>query len=444
MFLDPININDVPTTIDITESELVVGCDDSFKYTLEFLLRNRASNEFRCHINNRTDLPIRNEDYNKIKNDTLMVILTKEKDIHPVGYTRVGKFNSFFSDKADLFLDAPRRVSVVFLYSSTNIIDLKTFHHIQSAIPVMLPWYFEETELSDYELRFLKTLSSKNGASEYKQFIEETLLSKECRINSIKKMFKGFHDKEIMQRKSILASEIDQLNIRFRSAQRSLEDCLKKIMETEALYNQLQLAPTHEATDIENYMINNMDCIKVRKDDYGYQITIDSYYDNYDEEMLRAALKSENSCLSQGLTKYPNIKRVIEEIFLNHKAKLKARSFFELNTYRLGVNDEMPSMSNGDRIVNPHHRYYRCLGGFAPQIDEAIRTGDYITALELARAATGNINFMDRAVISRFIPDLVSNIKTIRCVETPDGSSLTIEDFYNMIEKGETDEQKTV
>ena len=440
MFPDAINIEDIPITLDVTESPSAIGVDGSFKYTLEMLLRDRMINNFKCEICNGSDAPLLDETCGEISEDTLLIILTTTTSVFPQGYTKVQKFSTFFAGKADLFTNVTKRVSVVYLYVPQGVVDLKIYHRIQSAIPIMLPWYFEnESKLSDYELCFLKTLTSKNGASEYKRLLTENLLSKESQIEGIKKMFGGFYGKGIAQKKEALRLELENLNVRFLSAQKVLEDYLKRISEAEAVYNQLQLAQICEATDIEDYMIKNIDCIRAKKVGYDYEITIDSYYDNYDEDMLRTALGREASALNEVLRGHPDIRIVIEEIFLNHAAKIKARSYFKFSTHELKVLDDI-YRGDGDRIINPHHKFYRCLGGFTPQINDAIRSGDYITALELARAATGNINFMDGAVISKFVLDLVNRAKITKCVEMPDGSSITIKDFYDIVKEGEKDE----
>lgn len=442
MFPDAINIEDIPLTLDVTESPNVIGVigDDSFKYTLEMLLRDRIINNFKCEIYDRSDAPLLDKTCGEIREDTLLIILTTTTSVSPQGYTKVRKFSTFFAGKADLFANVTKRVSVVYLYVPQGVVDLKIYHHIQSAIPIMLPWYFEnESKLSDYELCFLKTLTSKNGASEYKRLLTENLLSKESQIEGIKKMFGGFYGKEIAQKKEELRLDLERLNVNFLSAQKVLEDYLKKISEAEAIYNQLQLAQIREATDIEDYMIKNIDCIRAKKVGCDYEISIDSYYDNYDEDMLRAALGCEGSALNEALRGCPGMRIVIEEIFLNHAAKIKARSYFKFSTHELKVLDDI-YRGDGDRIINPHHKFYRCLGGFTPQINDAIRSGDYITALELARAATGNINFMDGAVISKFVLDLVNRAKITKCVEMPDGSSITIKDFYDIVKEGEKDE----
>lgn len=52
MFPDAINIEDIPLTLDVTESPNVIGAigDDSFKYTLEMLLRDRIASQRRKYI----------------------------------------------------------------------------------------------------------------------------------------------------------------------------------------------------------------------------------------------------------------------------------------------------------------------------------------------------------------------------------------------------------
>lgn len=438
MFLDSISIEDVPITLDYYENPALEDkVDASFIYTLEVLLKERTP-EFNCEIWREryiTALDIS-------KRNSLFVIFADNGGISiPSSYREIPKFKKFFESKmnAELYIDQAKKTALVFLHMNNGHI-LPFFHFVQSAIPIMLPWYFEgENHITDEELRFLKTLTRKDGATEYTKYIKNKLLDKEARIESIKRIFKDFFNSFIKTERVSLERKIKALHEDLCTYQSKISSVLKELSESEMRYTQLQLAPKEEATDIQEYMINNLDCIKANKLGCEYEIVIDSYFDNYDEDMLKAALQSRNSALSLALEPYPTVIKVIKEIFLNHKARLKARSCFIFSTYEMRVSDSIKFTDGGDRILNPHHLHFGCLGGFTPQITEAIRAKDYITAIELARVATGNINFMDGAVIPKFVETLANN-ETAKCVEMQNGSSVTIKDFYDIIREGEKDE----
>lgn len=99
MFPDAINIEDIPLTLDVTESPNVIGIDKSFEYTLEMLLRDRTINNFKCEICNGSDAPLLDETCGEIKEDTLLIILTTTTSVFPQGYTNVRNLAHFLQEK---------------------------------------------------------------------------------------------------------------------------------------------------------------------------------------------------------------------------------------------------------------------------------------------------------------------------------------------------------
>lgn len=129
----------------------------------------------------------------------------------------------------------------------------------------------------------------------------------------------------------------------------------------------------------------------------------------------------------------PEIKSLLDDIFVTHMIKLHFVSGVQLNM-ETGDIRYLDPYSTPDTVVdglsNPHHKHFNCFGDNVSQLRQAVRNKDYVSAILQAESAIAGINIADATVFRRFVEDDLTYSTAIPCLEVAaTGERMTIEEY---------------
>ena len=129
----------------------------------------------------------------------------------------------------------------------------------------------------------------------------------------------------------------------------------------------------------------------------------------------------------------PEIKSLLDDIFVTHKIKMHFVSGVQLNM-ETGDIRYLDPYSTPDTVVdglsNPHHKHFNCFGDNVSQLRQAVRNKDYVSAILQAESAIAGINIADATVFRRFIENDLTYSTAIPCLEVAaTGERITIEEY---------------
>lgn len=212
---------------------------------------------------------------------------------------------------------------------------------------------------------------------------------------------------------------------------RTYDQALKKINEYEIIINKYK-----EGT---NEIVEELESISKAKGVYD----VDTYSSNILKIVLRVPLdyfdSDEAECAIRNVED-DNVRRFIEEVFIEQKYKLYIRTDMyyaytnEANFQDFTAIDESTCFSI-NAMFNPHFQFYHCLGDYRPTLIKAMREQDLTLFTNIGIAAARSMNFKDGAVCSRwfswlsnaFASDYYLNMK---CLEK-DGHLYTLGQWLN-------------
>ena len=129
----------------------------------------------------------------------------------------------------------------------------------------------------------------------------------------------------------------------------------------------------------------------------------------------------------------PALRSLLDDIFVTHMIKMHFVSGVKLDM-ETGNIQYLDPYSTPDTVVdglaNPHHKHFNCFGDNAPQLRQAIRNKDYVSAILQAESAIAGINIADATVFRRFIEDDLTYNTAVPCLEVAaTGERMTIEEY---------------
>ena len=129
----------------------------------------------------------------------------------------------------------------------------------------------------------------------------------------------------------------------------------------------------------------------------------------------------------------PALRSLLDDIFVTHMIKMHFVSGVQLNMETGDIRYLDPYATPDtviDGLSNPHHRHYNCFGDNVPQLRQAVRNKDYVSAILQAESAIAGINIADATVFRKFVEDDLAYSITIPCLEVAaTGERITIEEY---------------
>lgn len=363
----------------------------------------------------------------------------------------LGEFSSKLG-KMLFYINREAKSSVVFVEK----LDFRIWHFLQSLTSRLLPWFFEDKPLNDKERELLKSLT-KPEADDYLRLIEEFAKEYDFRNKRLERLLTGFEKKSKEYRLSDVEAalqniEVDiQENINYyRSLLKSRE---QKIIEQQGLMAQIK-SVNQESEVLDYFKTNkNIDLVDVYQDSISFVVSC--YLENFDCDMYERYSsnfesymydKYEYTVTNPAFDSFEVKKRFLDAIFSDEPLlRVKICAY-----YNVGL-EGWVSTERGfyfptkydDHIPNPHLQQHACLGNQKPLIEEALRGGDMVGAIEQCICSARSINIGEGVTVKYLLQQLFS-AEANKFIELPDGSSCTPSEALSWLENLENENSTEV
>ena len=354
------------------------------------------------------------------------------EDYYPA--KRIPKVTDYFKKNFRVlcYIDSDKKQCYVF----TSMLDMRLYHHLQIAILIFLPWYFDkEKGLLPLERELLESLRAKKS-EKYLEVLAEMARSYDFRSEYTKKSLVGMETR--IERKKItrLKQEIDQHEINIESYRQEIANALKKIDEKNVIVMGLECKigqkEENGESEIMEYFMANKRLYLQNSTDSSFEFTAKDYIMCWNEDIAESIINNfrsvayNNGDEIRGPFTRDEMKELLEEIFIKRTFKIRTCGtyVFRLNDmYVSAPRDYCYGFEFSDCMPNPHLQRYSCLGSHEQAINEHLRVNDYIGAIEQCVASCRSLNFADVAVMDEFFR-IWYGLKhgNRKCIELPDGT----------------------
>ena len=335
------------------------------------------------------------------------------------------------------FVNTEIKSAIVFV----DALDLRKLHLLLCSIPAILPWYFsKEVGITETELELLKSLRERTSGN-YLRILTELSQKYDFRTLRIKTLLDGFETVYERNELSRVNSEIEDiyrylgdLDSQYSSYLRQVRDLQIKAMGLDAKINSAQ---ENGESEIMEYFLCNKSVILEEVSDDMMKFVSSTYLEFFDEDMAQRMIDNPNSVIykpnGRACNNYilaEDMKKLMTAIFIDQTLKIKFCSAyqFRLTGNVAGLSGYQYPAELNDRMPNTHIDRYSCLGTYERHINQALREGNYIGAIEQCIASGKSLNFSDSTVMAAFIKrfyGLEGDYSHRKFIELPDGTGAT-------------------
>lgn len=322
-----------------------------------------------------------------------------------------------------------------------NRMTIATMHALASIINVLVPWCFSGKPYSDSEKELMVCLGYKKDSKDEFVGLIEKLTAEVIDLQSeAKKMYlEGFERANLEARKKSVEQNLEHT----RREIKNYINTLNSLYERMELQNAELTGLVNGVSGVENvlmdYFLSNKSLYVERRDGSRIYYYVARELFDFDIDLFKTSMKNSNGMIYSAW-RY-NDGRITKDEYLD-----LLRAIFEKGTVRVkfvskwyvgfgcGIqpcdNAEFPAQFN-DYLPNPHLQYHGCTGGFSSHLSEAAAKHDYVMAVDITSAETGNLNLNDSVVFPKFLRDVLQ-CRT-KAFVLPDGSNVTLEEAVTFV-----------
>ena len=330
---------------------------------------------------------------------------------------------------ARFYIDEANRCTLVFVAN----LNMRSYHLLQAIIPRLLPWYFTEKKLTEFDTKLLSSLT-KRYATDYEAIIASVMDGIDIREYAIKNIVGRFEVKARTQQLENAKNEASRIRSQIREnmeTYRSLIDLLDRA-EINIAGLKAITASGEGGSELIDFFLHNKSIFPIRAEGVMLEVIIKTYIDTFDPEMYATMAKNAHSHLYHGYTvgksEFTNVsdrKLLLDAIFGEASTlKIKGCAYYQLDMRGSAESQRGYNFPDGynDRLPNPHLHHHNCLGNHRQFMNEALQKGDMVTALSQCMSSARSINIGESVTMERFLRDIFATDEKI--IEMPDGSSM--------------------
>ena len=361
-------------------------------------------------------------------------------------WIRLQSVTEFFKKSFDVscFINHDRKITALFI----NHLSPQRLHYLQCAIPVYFPWYFDANEkLSTDEMNLLKSLCGEDSKV-YERCITKIAEQFDFRTARIKSLLSNFEKNHDVERREEIRRNIDACICQIDSLNRQIEGYIrtKSQYEMQLLGLETRISSMTEGSEIMDYFIHNKNLVLENVEDGTIEFSVKTYIEYYEDDCAERIINNKNSYIYRSIGvgddafTPDDIEMLMRALFLDGKIRLRVCAAFRFNidgcvTALSGYNF---ARECSDYMPNPHIDTYRCLGSYQTVINERLKHGDYIGAIEQCVASCKSLNFGDTVVASKFAEVLFGMYcNEARIIEFSDGSPATLKETLEKLKNQE-------
>jgi len=442
------------------------GLDTTSEYTLKALLHKRAGGRYvetyclSLRVHGTDDANISRSILNNISFDRALTVIyvdgdkdeynrainATESDVSCLGFIHNEAAERFMAQNnldTRIYINEKRKTSLIIGHP----LSAKSYHALQSLIPVLLPWYFKDNPVTDDEKALLTCLLS-DTSDAYKDWMCKFIKSLDLRTSMIRNKLDGYTSRLIEERTRSIMSSIEDYDKRIREHEQLINTLMAN---KDKLNDELTGFLLRENPDKDDTLIDFLIASKsiFLQDVFGSDIYIEvaTTLDNFDADMYEKFRENPRSPFNLDKNFYScnseDGKRLLDAIFIKQSLKINVRASFILNfiNARGNVNRDYTDFSK-NCINNPHLTEYRCLGNNNALLFNALRKRDYMIALSTCISIAGNLNVSEVPNVEHFMRYIFEYAYRdgTNCIKLPDGTDVSVSEAIEYIKKGEANE----
>lgn len=361
-------------------------------------------------------------------------------------FSELKDLSAFVAKQANMrfYINEEDRSVVVFV----DNLNLRLYHYVQSLISRLLPWYFKDKPLEDQERKLVKSLIQRT-ATGYERLIEEFANKYDFRRKKIEKLLGGFETAAKRQHLRIVDNELNNIENSIDRNVNQYRDYIRqreaKMIEKAGLMAQINSGC--KESEILDYFMCNKHLDPVRVNATQLEFIVKCYLENFDVEMYERISSNFDGYMYYDYDVTNDVfadvkvrKKFMDAIFSDEpilKIKTCAHYLIDLTGYVEAPSGYQYPVEYNDMLPNTHIHRHSCLGNQRPLIEEALRNGDNIGAIEQCVCSAKSINVGESATFPYMLKALFSS-GAKKIIELPDGTSCSPTEALRWLEAQET------
>ena len=329
---------------------------------------------------------------------------------------------------ARFYINENRHMTIILV----SHLDLRKYHYLQSILPRYMPWVFADNPVDDEERSLLHALTEKYAPT-FERMLDVFTHKIDFRAMAVQTVLGGFEKRAKQGRVNSLHDTLERINSMIAD---NVNSYTRLITDLESTSLQLagleaQMREDKQESELIEYFTCNRQLTPL--DTYGtsFSFIVNTYLESFDPDMYQVMAGKPTSHLFRGYDVGGDFadeairKKFLDAIFSDEPLlRIKVCAFYQINTVgsvESSSNYRYPSECM-DRIPNPHLQYHNCLGNHRRYIQECLREGNLIGAVEQCVSSAKSINIGEGVTVTRFLGALFRSNN--RIIELPNGESV--------------------
>lgn len=344
----------------------------------------------------------------------------------------VNRYLSQFT-KTKVYVNTELKRVVAFIERRASHIWAQAF---TSALPRIMTWYFPSALTAEEQSFFRciavgnKEVSEAEAANTFVAFVNDAAKKADLRSIVLHKLLDGYAD--VVRERQIQNSRdrITSITSSLDRTRKNIADLYKQLTEETLLLRGLELVPSEESNELLEFFDQHKSLSLISVDGDTIKFGITELLEYYDEDEFITAYENKRSYIHSYDS---DIIKLVYAICADHKGTFVTNAVFTLESMRY-VNMVSGTMSTEEALPHPHIYFHGCGGGNDQYYSKFADRGEWQLAIEQAIGATKNLNFGDTTVVGSMLRWLNSH-RDEKCVQTPDGKLLSVNEFLQVINK---------
>lgn len=343
--------------------------------------------------------------------------LAKFKFSHP-DFEELPSIKKYYKDKFDIkvqaFINRSEKKAIVVIRSKQNEHSLIPI----SLLPKYLNWF--DLNIDEDTFNFLNAFETCN------QELIDNVIS-EINERNTRNGLDNFFETVIIERRMQLEREIADIGTRIENAMVVIGD---RVRERERAIAELNGLSDRDMPHLQE-IIDARDFIKLENINNGIlEFTVKGILSNWDEDSVRFV--NDDYTYRNISRNKEKIRRLMQDIFINKKYKLKIAARYCVNIRSLTVNGMRQTNAMNDHMDNPHIARWACIGQYSGVLAAAIAKMDIGSVFDVCRVSTVSFNIAESPSLNYFIECLCNSSRYGKClINKETGVELTVEEVLN-------------
>lgn len=359
------------------------------------------------------------------------------------------KFMTAFS-----FVNRDTHNTIVFIEQFNN----RKNHALQSMLPRLAPWWWDGSSPSPEERELLHSLASRyadkiqtgSGADVkvsdgYTVLIQKYEPLYDFRGAKIRRYLPNFVRNIAEGELTRVENELQNIDRRVDEFEREILGLMNQRRDQEIRYLGLKMK-TEEPDDhmLSDYFVASKQIDLVGVEGSTLKFCVYTTLDWWADELAPRFVENKESCMydKTGGIRKDDYQKLLRAVFVDKTMKIRVCGAYQMDVGSSDMRGISRFASFKDRtwVPNAHIQVHGCLGNYRQQFREAMRSGDYILAIDIAITSAKSMNFNDISFgeFMRSLPDF----KDSRVFEDADGNTYTAQEAIKRIKALEKEAKK--